>query len=68
MDRWMDVWIDQMIYESMNQWIDLSMGNSNRIPPISNTTQSPPRYKILQYAEVEEERVMTLARIDGWMD
>ena len=39
--------------------------NSNGSPPISNTTSSPPRHKILQYAEVEEERFMTLARIDG---
>ena len=38
------------------------------VPPISNTTLSPPRHKILQYAEVEEERFMTLDRIDGWMD
>ena len=41
---------------------------SNRSPPISNTTSSPPRHIILQYAEVEEERFMTLARINGWMD
>ena len=42
--------------------------NSNRSPPIRNTTSSPPRHKILKYAEVEEELFMTLARIDGWMD
>ena len=42
--------------------------NSNRSPPISNTTSIPPQHKILQYAEVEEERFMTLAIIDGWMD
>ena len=42
--------------------------NSNRSPPVSNTISSPPRHKILQYAEVEEERFMTLARIDGWMN
>ena len=29
--------------------------NSNGISPIINTTSSPPRYKILQYVEVEEE-------------
>ena len=33
--------------------------NSNGSPPISNTTSSPPRHKILQYAEVKEERFMT---------
>ena len=32
-------------------------------PPISNSTASPPRHKILQYAEVEEERFTTLARM-----
>ena len=42
--------------------------NSNGSPPISNKTSSPPRHKILQYAEVKEERFMTLARIDGWID
>ena len=42
--------------------------NSNGSPPISNTTSSPPQHKILQYAKVEEERVMTLARIGGWID
>ena len=41
--------------------------NINGSPPISNTTSSPPRHKILQYAEVEEERFINLARIDGWM-
>ena len=39
--------------------------NSNRIPPISNTTSSPPRHKILQCAKVKEEKFMTLVRIDG---
>ena len=42
--------------------------NINGSPPISSTISSPPRYKILQYAEVEGERFMTLARIDGSID